>query len=102
MNNKFFQKNKKNEGIEPNINFSNKRFEQIDIDAYYHLYLKESLISNESYDNKTNFHFIQILIYNKKDVLVKSIRSINNQSLKNIEIIILNNNSIDKGEVIFQ
>ena len=58
MNNQLFYKNKKNEGIESNIDFSNKRFEQIDIDAYYHLYLKESLISNESYYNKNNFPFI--------------------------------------------
>ena len=72
--------NKKYEEIELN------RFEQIDIDTYYNLYLNERLISNESYYNKTNFPFISILIivYNKKDVLVKSIRSINNQSLKKI------------------
>ena len=103
MNNELFYENKKYEGIEPN-NFSNKRFEQIYIDTYYHLYLNERLISNESCFGKTGFPFVSILIitYNKKDVLVKSIRSINNQSLKKIEIIIVNDNSIDKSKVIFQ
>ena len=43
------------------------------------------------------FQLIDVIAYNKIDVILKSIRSIQNQSLKNIEIIIVDDCSTDKS-----
>ena len=37
--------------------------------------------------------------YDKRDIIIKSIRSIQNQSLKNIEIIIVDDCSIDNSSI---
>ena len=66
------------------------------------LALNEKLINNKSieYDNKP---LISIIIpsFNKKNELLKSIRSIQNQNFKNIEIIIVNDCSTDNSSVLF-
>ena len=71
---------------------------------FYDLCLKENIISNESFHHKTEVPLVSVLIiaYNKKDVILKSIRSIQNQSLKNIEIIVVNDNSTDNSEEVFK
>ena len=70
------------------------------MEDFFDLCQKETIISNESFINKTKNPVVSILVisYNKKDVILKSIRSIQNQSLKNIEIIIVNDDSTDKSE----
>ena len=93
-------KNKTNVAVDINLNFSGDRKDQWEINNYYDLCQKEKFISNVSFFNKTNNPVISVLVilYNKKDIILKSIRSIQNQSLKNIEIIIVNDNSTDKSE----
>ena len=76
----------------------------MEIKEYYDLCQKEKFVSSESFFNKTNNPVISVLVisYNKKDILLKSIRSIQNQSLKNIEIIIVNDKSTDKSEEVLK
>ena len=83
---------------------SNNSFIRFNINDYYSLCLNEKLISNIS-DSIFNYKpLISILVisYNKKDVILKSIRSIQNQSLKNIEIIIVDDCSTDKSNEMFK
>ena len=96
-------KNQTYEGIEPNLMLINNRSQQMNINSFYELCLKEKLISNE-YINETSNPLISILIiaYNKKDIILKSVRSIQNQSLKNIEIIIVNDCSTDDSEKLLE
>ena len=53
------------------------------------------------YNNKPDISII-LSSYNKEDSLLKSIRSIQNQSFKNIEIIIVNDGSTDNSKNIFK
>ena len=59
---------------------------------------------NQSFFNYNDNPLISVLIvaYNKKDIILKSIRSIQNQSLRNIEIIIIDDHSTDNSEEIFK
>ena len=79
-----------------------KRVDQYNYVEFCKLALEEKLIDNKTieYDNKP---FISIIIpsYNKGDVLLKSIRSIQNQNFKNIEIIIVNDCSTDNSTFLF-
>ena len=97
-------KNKTDRLLDNDLNFSKVRKNQLEINDYYELCLKEKFITNESFFNKTNNPVISVLVisYNKEDIILKSIRSIQNQSLKNIEIIIVNDNSTDKTEEILK
>ena len=74
------------------------------MEDFYDLCQSEKIISKESFFNRTKNPLVSVLViaYNKKDVILKSIRSIQNQSLKNIEIIIVNDNSSDNSEEIFR
>ena len=80
-----------------------KRNNQFDYKEFAKICLEEKLIdSNEiKYDNKPLISII-ISSYNKKDLILKSIRSIQNQNFKNIEIIIVNDCSTDNSKKIFQ
>ena len=83
------------------INLFNKRKDQFDYIKFVNLALNEKLIdTNIKYDN---IPIISIVLpsYNKQDILLKSIRSIQNQNLKNIEIIIVNDCSTDNSSLIF-
>ena len=88
--------------IDKNL-YSNKRPDQYDYKEFCKLNLEEKLIDNKTieYDNKP---LISIIVpsYNKKDFLLKSIRSIQNQNFKNIEIIIVNDCSQDNSSTIFK
>ena len=79
-----------------------KRPDQINYIDFCKIALDEKLIDNNTieYDNKP---IISIVIpsYNKQDMLLKSIRSIQNQNFKNIEIIIVNDCSTDNSSKIF-
>ena len=96
--------NKTFEDLEPDLSFTNDRKDQMNTNDFYDLCLKENIISNESFHHKTEVPLVSVLIiaYNKKDVILKSIRSIQNQSLKNIEIIVVNDNSTDNSEEVFK
>ena len=82
-----------------------KRKDQLSFEDYAKLCIKEKLINQNKIQKykKPNTPFISVIIaaYNKEKVLLKSIRSIQNQSLKNIEIIIVNDASTDNSEKIF-
>ena len=71
-------------------------------EEFCELALNEKLINNKSieYDNKPLISII-ILSFNKKNELLKSIRSIQNQNFKNIEIIIVNDCSTDNSTSLF-
>ena len=80
-----------------------KRFDQYDYKEFSKICLEERLIDS----NKFEFHnkpLISIILptYNKERMIMKSIRSIQNQSLKNIEIIIINDCSTDKSAKYFK
>lgn len=91
------------EGKEPDLSFMDNRTCQLTMKNFYKLCLEEKLLNNESFTlNEKPLISVLIISYNKKNELLKSIRSIQNQSLKNIEIIIVNDCSTDKSEEIFK
>ena len=79
-----------------------KRADQLDYRDFCQIALDEKLIDDSKikYDNKP---IISVVVpsYNKKDILIKSIRSIQNQNFKNIEIIIVNDCSMDNSKEVF-
>ena len=83
-------------------NLFKKRKDQYDFKTFCELALNEKLIDNIAieYYNKP---IISIILpsYNKQDILLKSIRSIQNQNFKNIEIIIVDDCSNDNSSKIF-
>ena len=97
-------KNRIYEGIEPDLSFTMNRTNQIGINEFFELCLKEKLISNDSYISQMNNPLVSVIIiaYNKKDIILKSIRSIQNQSLKNIEIILVDDCSTDNSSIIYK
>ena len=80
-----------------------KRKDQYDYKDFAKLCLEEKLIDSNKieYDNKP---LISVVLpsYNKEHILMKSIRSIQNQSFKNIEIIIVNDCSTDNSKKVFE
>jgi len=80
-----------------------KRDDQYDYIQFAKLCLEEKFIysNNISYNNEPLISVI-LPVYNKKDILMKSIRSIQNQSFKNIEIIIVNDCSTDDSKTFFE
>jgi len=87
--------------LTPSISFTKNRKNQINIYKYYNICNEEKLLTNEliKYNNSP---LISVLLpsFNKRDSLLKSIRSIQNQSLKNIEIIIINDGSTDNSTIV--
>ncbi len=100
------EKKYKKKGKEKNIkfteNFFNKRKGQYDFKEFGKICSEEQLIDSNIIINNNN-PLISVILptYNKENTLMKSIRSIQNQSLKNIEIIIVNDGSTDNSEKIF-
>ena len=95
INNNFEEKNSKKEKIISSKIFKKKKG-QYDYKDYVKLCYEEKLI----YENKFEYEnkpIISIVIptYNKEKIIMKSIRSIQNQSFKNIEIIIIDDYSND-------
>ena len=80
-----------------------KREDQYNFKDFAKLCLEEKLIDSKKiqYDNKP---LISVILpsYNKEDILLKSIRSIQNQSFKNIEIIIVDDFSTDDSKKVFK
>ena len=100
---KKYKKKGKEKGIKFNDNFYKKRKDQYNFKAFGKLCSEEKLI-NSKMINITNEPLISIILptYNKELTLMKSIRSIQNQSLKNIEIIIVDDCSTDNSQNIFK
>ena len=80
-----------------------KREDEYDYLEFAKICLEEKLIdsNNITYENNP---LISILVssYNKQDFLIKSIRSIQNQNFKNIEIIIVDDCSTDNSSEIYK
>ena len=83
-------------------NIFKKRNDQYNYIDFCKLNLNETLIDDKKieYDNRP---IISVILpsYNKKEILLKSVRSIQNQNFKNIEIIIVNDCSTDDSSKIF-
>lgn len=80
-----------------------KRNSQMNYTQFIILNQEESIIDTSpiEYDNKPLISII-ICVYNNKDYIIKSIRSVQNQSLRNIEIIIVDDGSTDNNTRIYQ
>ena len=82
--------------------FFKKRSDQYNYVDFGKLCLEEKLIDSNKieYNNKP---IISIIFpsYNKETILLKSIRSVQNQNFKNIEIIIVNDGSTDNSSKVF-
>ena len=92
---KILQKKKKNIIIKYDFK---KKNDKLNYKQFLKLCLEEKLIqSNEIKPTKNPLISIIVPAYNKEKVIMKSIRSIQNQSLKNIEIIIVDDCSTDNS-----
>ena len=79
-----------------------KRKDQLNYKEYGKLCFEEKLINFKKYEiSKNPLISIIVPVYNKKDIILKSIRSIQNQSIKNIEIIIVDDDSNDNSYKIY-
>ena len=95
-NNKNFLKDLKfDESIFP------KRKDQLNYKDYGQLCIEEKLINSNIFKIwKNPIISIIVIAFNKENILLKSIRSIQNQSIKNIEIIIVDDCSTDNSYII--
>jgi hypothetical protein len=94
--------NKSEELINPN--FFHRKKDQYDFKDFINLCVKNELITNTSEIKYNNKPLISIILpsYNRQETLMISIRSIQNQSLKNIEIIIVDDCSTDNSTDTFK
>ena len=83
-------------------NLFEKRNDQYDYVYFGKMALDEKLIDEKpiEYNNNPTISIV-IPSYNKKNILLKSVRSIQNQNFKNIEIIIVNDCSTDNSTDVF-
>jgi len=76
--------------------FNIERENKINLDNFFKLCTEEKLIDSNKYNLSDNPAISVILpVYNKRAKFMKSLRSIQNQSFKNIEIIVLDDKSTD-------
>ena len=87
----------------PNITFDMNRSNLLSLKLFVELCSKELLINSEDLVASDN-PLISLIVpsFNKKDELMKSIRSIQNQSFKNIEIIIIDDCSTDDTKKLYE
>ena len=83
--------------------FNESRKGQLNYSEFYYLCKEEKLINQDKIEPCHN-PFISIILptYNKEDELLKSVRSIQNQSFKKIEIIIVDDCSTDNSKKIYK
>ena len=100
---KKYKKKGKEKDIKFDEKFYKKRKDQYDFKEFGKLCSEEKLIYSKIITTK-NKPLISLILptYNKEVTLMKSIRSIQNQSLKNIEIIIVDDCSTDNTKNIFK
>ena len=93
----------KNLGIKIEENYFKKREDQLNFVEFGKLCVREELLSQRKI-TLSGQPLISIIVpsYNKEINIIKSIRSIQNQSLKNIEIIIVDDCSSHKSRSIFK
>ena len=86
-----------------NLDNNTKRKDEYDYLEFAKICLEEKLIdsNNFNYENKPLISII-VSSHNNQDFLLKSIRSIQNQNFKNIEIIIVNDCSTDNSSEIYK
>jgi glycosyltransferase involved in cell wall biosynthesis len=94
------EENKYRKILYKNLSFENYsaiiRNDTINLEQFYKICNNGKLIDQNKYHLTDNTLISVILpLYNKKDQILKSIRSIQNQSFKNIEIIIVDDGSTD-------
>ena len=96
-------KNKENEGKSFLDYFKTPRNDQLNYSDFYYLCKEEKLLSSEKIKPCLD-PYISIILpsYNKAKEILKSIRSIQNQSYKNIEIIIVDDCSTDNYTEIYK
>ena len=103
---KWNYKNYTNNSINNNMKFYADYFpirkDQFNLTQYIKLCMEEKLIYSEKI-KPSKYPLISIIVstYNKKDIIKKSIRSIQNQSLKNIEIIIVDDCSTENNTEVY-
>ena len=86
-----------------NNNLLTKRPDQYDFEQFFKIASNEKLIDTKKFKyNKVPIISIILPCYNKQNILLKSMRSIQNQNFKNIEIIIVNDCSNDNSSKIFK
>ena len=95
-------KNRFSENVTIDKTLFKQRFDQYDYKEFCSLAIKEKLIEEKKikYNNKPIISII-LPTYNKKNILLKSVRSIQNQKYKNIEIIIVDDCSNDNSTYLF-
>ena len=96
--------NKLYENIKPK-DYQNKtrQTKQFSFVEYFKICIAEKLINEEKFNaNREPLVSIIVVSFNKEQKILKSIRSIQNQSLKNIEIIIVDDCSTDNSTNIFK
>lgn len=88
---------------EPNDTFSEQRKDLVNTEKFIELCKEGKLIDNKKINVNTNEPLISVIIpvYNKKNEIIKSIRSIQNQSIKNIEIIIVDDCSTEDAKYVY-
>ena len=96
-----YDKKRINEEIRFNSNFFKAREETINYTNFIKLCFEEMLIKKEKIENFKPIISVIVPSYNKEQCLMKSIRSIQNQSFKNIEIIIVDDCSTDNSSKYF-
>jgi hypothetical protein len=80
--------------------FLNKRNNQLSYKEYIEICQNETLIDlNKSIDNNNPIISIIVSSYNKENLIIKTVKSIQKQSLKNIEIIIVDDCSTDNSYI---
>jgi hypothetical protein len=80
--------------------FLNKRNNQLSYKEYIEICQNETLIDlNKSIDNNNPIISIIVSSYNKENLIIKTVKSIQKQSLKNIEIIIVDDCSSDNSYI---
>ena len=96
-------KKKENEGKKFDKYFNFLRETQYNYSDFYYLCKEEKLLSSEKIQSNYD-PFISIILpsYNKADEIIKSLRSIQNQSFKKIEIIIVDDCSTDNSKEIYK
>ena len=83
--------------------YNNNRTNKINWLDFYYICKNHTLIDNKTFNSFID-PYISIIVpsFNKEKELLKSIRSIQNQSLKNIEIIIIDDCSTDNSSYLFK
>ena len=96
-------KEKKYEGKEFHHYMNETRKGQLNYSDFYYLCNEEKLLNPTEKIESFDAPFFSIILpsYNKEKELLKSVRSIQNQSFKNIEIIIVDDCSTDNSDKIY-